>query len=273
LRDCSLHVPAGRITALIGTNGAGKSTLLHLLAGLRRPTAGEAWIFDRRPEPTKPFLSSVGFVAQEMPLYPALSIRDHREAFRRMNPAWDVKLFDSRLHRLRIPQERRCGTLSGGQRAQVALALALAKRPHLLLLDEPMAALDPLARREFVVSLEQAVNENEMTVVMSSHLVSDLERVCDYLVVLADGHTELCGDIGDMVAAHGLISVGDRKEIPPGLDVVASTETSAELLVRRNSNQPQPPRQMQPAGIEQIAVAYMKAAEQGKRRPREGEYA
>ncbi len=192
LQECSLSVPAGRVCALIGPNGAGKTTLLRMLAGLSSPSVGTAWVLGRQPEHTPEFLSSVGYLAQEAPLYARLSAEDHIAVGRHVNPRWDSQLIRRRLAALHIPGDQPVRTLSGGQRAQVALALALAKRPRVVLLDEPVAALDPLARREFLASLAEAVAEDDLTVVISSHLVHDLERVCDHLILLAAARTQLC---------------------------------------------------------------------------------
>jgi ABC-2 type transport system ATP-binding protein len=266
LRDCSVVVPSGRISALVGANGAGKSTLLHLLSALRRPTEGRAAIFGCRPEQSSRFLSRIAFVAQEMPVYPNLSIDEHLRAFRRMNPAWDEPLFRSRVGRMELPLTRRCGSLSGGQRALVALALALAKRPRLLLLDEPAAALDPLARREFFRCLEEAVGEHEVTVVLSSHLITDLERISDHIVLLARGRTQLCDDIDRITAAHRIIdgpveSIVGRVE--GKVDVVAQDRSGERLtvLARLNGDSLDPRWNVRRPGIEEIVLAYMGAGE------------
>ena len=182
LRDCNLTVPRGRIAALVGPNGAGKTTLLHLAVGLLAPTTGSIRVLDQPPGGPG-LLAQVGFVAQDTPLYRDFSVAEHLTMGTKLNPRFDRALARGRLERLGIPLDRRVATLSGGQRAQVALALALAKGRELLLLDEPLAALDPLARREFLQALMGAVAEQDLTVVLSSHLLADLERVCDYLIV------------------------------------------------------------------------------------------
>jgi len=263
LRDCSLSVPEGRICALVGPNGAGKSTLLHLLAGLRAATAGDAIIFGQPPQQRRSFLAAVGFVAQEMPLYPRLTIQDHRDILRRLNDRWDDELFASRAARLGVPLSRRCGSLSGGQKAQVALALALAKRPPLLLLDEPVSALDPLARREFFASLSEAVAETSMTVVMSSHLIADLERICDHIVLLARAQVQLCADIDDVTSAHAVL-IGPADKIPVIVrdhHVVACEQAGrrAKLLTRLAGPVADPAWSVQAAPMEDIVLAYMAA--------------
>jgi ABC-2 type transport system ATP-binding protein len=187
LRDCNLTVPRGRIAALVGPNGAGKTTLLHLAVGLLAPTTGTIRVLDQ-PAGDPGLPAQVGFVAQDTPLYRDFTAAEHLTMGVKLNRRFDQTQARDRLERLGIQLDRRVGTLSGGQRAQVALALALAKRPQLLLLDEPLASLDPLARREFLQTLMGAVAEHGVTVVLSSHLLADLERVCDYLIVLSAAH-------------------------------------------------------------------------------------
>jgi ABC-2 type transport system ATP-binding protein len=204
LTECTVTVPEGRFSALVGPNGAGKTTLLRILAGLASPTSGTASVLDGAPRQAPEFLAKIGFLAQEIPLYRRFTAEDHIRIGVHMNPRWDSSLARTRLAELRIPLDQRVGTLSGGQRAQVALALTLAKRPRLLLLDEPVAALDPLARRHFLATLTSAVAEaaGRLTVVLSSHLVTDLERVCDHIILLAGSWVQLCGDIDALLAEH-----------------------------------------------------------------------
>jgi ABC-2 type transport system ATP-binding protein len=212
LSDCAVAVPEGRISALVGPNGAGKTTLLRLLSGLAYPTGGSALILGDAPRQDPAFLASIGFLAQEIPLYRRMSAQDHIGIGAHMNPRWDAASVRERLTGLRIPLDAPVGTLSGGQRAQVALALTLAKRPRVLLLDEPVAALDPLARRNFLGTLADAVAEGDLTVVLSSHLVADIERVCDHLILLSASRVQLCGDIDDLLRSHQVL-VGPRKDI------------------------------------------------------------
>ena len=213
LSDCSITVPAGRISALVGPNGAGKTTLLRMLAGLARPTGGTAAVLGGAPRQDPAFLAEIGYLAQEIPLYRRLSAEDHIRAGAHLNPRWDGAAARARLTDLRIPLGQAVGTLSGGQRAQVALTLALAKRPRVLLLDEPVAALDPLARRQFLATLTSAVADaaGDLTVLLSSHVIADVERVCDHMVLLTASRVQLCGDIDDLLAAHKLL-VGPRKD-------------------------------------------------------------
>jgi ABC-2 type transport system ATP-binding protein len=217
LRDCSVTVPAGRVSALVGPNGAGKTTLLQLLGGLSAASCGEAFVFGRAPGQDGRFLSDIGFLAQEVPLYRRFSSADHITMGLRLNPRWDSGWATERIRSLGIPLDKQVGRLSGGQRAQLALALALAKRPRLLLLDEPLAALDPRARRDFLAVLAEAVAGGELTVLLSSHLISDLDRMCDHLVLLGSSRVQLCGDIAELLASHRALT-GDVRE--PSLEEV-----------------------------------------------------
>src|SRR5438105_5641936 len=196
LQDCSIRVPAGKIAGLVGPNGAGKTTFLHLAAGLLRPTVGEIRVFGRSPqEELLLLLDRVGFVAQDTPLYAGFSVGDMLRFGRKLNRRWDEAAAEERLRSLAIPFDKKIGQLSGGQRSQVALGLALGKHPELLLLDEPVARLDPLARREFMQRLTEAVADEGSTVRLSSHVVGDLERVFDYLTIIAAGLHLVAGDL------------------------------------------------------------------------------
>ena len=200
LSDCTLEIPAGRVVGLVGPNGAGKTTLLHLTAGLIAPTTGTVEVLGERRSPAQ--LSRVGFVAQDTPVYPGLSVAGHLRMAAYLNPGWDDALARRRIEQLGLDPRQRAGRLSGGQRAQLALTLAIAKRPELLILDEPVASLDPLARREFLRSVAGAVAGHGTSVVLSSHLVADLELICDYLVVLVASRVRLAGDIADLLATQ-----------------------------------------------------------------------
>jgi ABC-2 type transport system ATP-binding protein len=202
LADCTLSIPAGRVVGLVGPNGAGKTTLLNLAVGFLRPTTGTVDVLGRRSGSSREQLAGIGFVAQDAPVYASLSIRDHLKLGARLNPGWDGVYAGSRVESLGLDPAKRAGKLSGGQRAQLALTLALAKRPRLLILDEPAASLDPLARREFLQQLAEAVAEREMSVVLSSHLVSDLAQICDYLIVLSTARVQVAGPIEELLAAH-----------------------------------------------------------------------
>ncbi len=261
LQDCSVSVPRGRVSALVGPNGAGKTTLLKILAGLSAPSTGEASVLGRAPGQSGEFLDSIGYLAQEVPLYKRLSADDHLRLGAHLNRHWDATAARARLAALRIPVDRPVTTLSGGQRAQVGLGLALAKRPQVLLLDEPVAALDPLARREFLASLAEAAADGDLSVVVSSHLLHDLERVCDHLILLAASRTQLCGGIDDVLAAHRVL-VGPRRdtaEAGRGLTVIKSTRTTRQtrLLARLDGPVLDPSWTVTEVGLEDIVLAYM----------------
>jgi ABC-2 type transport system ATP-binding protein len=237
LRDCTLSLPTGRIAALVGPNGAGKSTLLHLAVGLLRAQEGSVRVFGRDPRTDRAALADLGFVAQETPLYRDFTAAELDRVGRRLNRRWDGALVRERLAQLEIPADRPVGRLSGGQRAQVALALALAKRPRILLLDEPIASLDPLARREFMQTLMGAVGETGTTVLLSSHLLEDLERACDHLIVLRRARVQLSGAVDELLEQHRTL-IGPR--LPegtaiPGVDRIvraSHTDRQSTLLVR-----------------------------------------
>ncbi|MFJ5927231.1 ABC transporter ATP-binding protein [Kitasatospora sp. NPDC092948] len=263
LADCTLTVPAGRVVGLIGPNGAGKSTLLQLTCGLLTPTGGTVEVFGRPPATDAAQLGRVGFVAQDTPTYAALTVADHLRLGAKLNPRWDAALADRRIRQLGLDPAQRAGRLSGGQRAQLALTLAVAKRPELLLLDEPVAALDPLARRTFLQSLMEFVAEaeSEATVVLSSHLVSDLERVCDHLIVLADSRVQAEGEIDDLLATHFRLTTTRRAAdtLPAGMQVVQAdhTERQSTFVVRADAAVDDPSWAMEPLGLEDLALSYM----------------
>jgi ABC-2 type transport system ATP-binding protein len=266
LSECSVTVPESRICALIGPNGAGKTTLLRLLAGLARPTGGAVSVLGGPPRQDPAFLAGIGYLAQEIPLYRRLTAEDHIRAGAHLNPRWDASSVRTRLADLNIPLDRAVGTLSGGQRAQVALALTLAKRPRLLLLDEPVAALDPLARRHFLGTLTAAVADSggELTVVLSSHLVADLERVCDHIILLAESRVQLCGDIDTLLAEHKVL-VGPRKDtsaLERTHTVVHAVRTArqATLLVRLGGPVFDPAYEASDVDLEELVLGYMGAS-------------
>jgi len=262
LHDCTLEIPAGSVTALVGPNGAGKTTFLQLVVGLARPTDGTVAVFGADPvgDPAV-VLPRLGFVAQEHPLYSGFTVAETLKLGRKLNPGWDDALARARVELLGLPLDRKAGKLSGGQQAQVALTLALAKRPDLLVLDEPVASLDPLARREFLQSLMEAVAESGLTVILSSHILADLERVCDRIVILANGRTQLAGAIDDVVAAHRLLT-GPRTEaatVARVHDVVSErhTERQTSLLVRANGHVYDATWELHEVDLEEIVLAYL----------------
>jgi ABC-2 type transport system ATP-binding protein len=271
LRDCTLEIPSGSVTALVGPNGAGKTTLLHLAVGLLDPSAGEVRVLGASPQrDAADVLPRIGFVAQEHPLYRGFTVSETLRLGRELNPGWDADAARARIEALGLPLRKKVGALSGGQRAQVALTLSLAKRPELLLLDEPVASLDPLARREFLESVMEAVAETGMTVLLSSHLVADLERVCDHLVILAGGHTRLVGPIEEILATHRLLT-GPRSEaadVARVHEVVrqSHTERQTTLLVRANGHVYDAAWELHELDLEEIVLGYL---DSGSRRERE----
>lgn len=264
LTDCTLTVPAGHVVGLVGPNGAGKTTLLNLATGMAAPTAGTIEVLSRRPASGPAQLARVGYLAQDAPVYAGLSVADHLRLGAHLNPGWDAELARSRIERLGLSPGQKAGTLSGGQRAQLALSLALAKRPELLILDEPVASLDPLARREFLQDLMEAVAEQEVSVVLSSHLVSDLERACDYLIVLVASQVRVAGPVEELLASHHLLSGPrrDRERVPVGQEVVSASHTDRQttLLVRTDDPILDPSWTVSQVGLEDLVLAYMGAA-------------
>jgi ABC-2 type transport system ATP-binding protein len=262
LRDCTAALPSGRVIALVGPNGAGKTTLLRLSVGLLAPTTGSIEVFGTSPTTNTPqALARVGFVAQDHPLYYHFTVADLLRFGHSCNVRFDRKLAEQRLARLDIPLNRRAGSLSGGQQAQVALALALAKRPQLLVLDEPLSSLDPVARREFQQTLMSAVAADGITVLFSSHAVHELERVCDHLVVLHHGRVTLAGDIDTLLAEHRLM-VGPRVAADPDrsdsvIEAVHS-DRQTTMLVRGGAALTMPGWQAHPIGLEDLVLAYLR---------------
>ncbi|MFI6456647.1 ABC transporter ATP-binding protein [Streptosporangium amethystogenes] len=261
LRDCSLHLPTGCVAALVGPNGAGKSTLLHLAVGLLRSDAGAVRILGESPYGNTAVLSEIGFVAQDTPLYRDFTAAELITMGARLNRRWDAALARDRLAQLGIPPGQPVGRLSGGQRAQVALALALAKRPRLLLLDEPVASLDPLARNDFLRLLMDSAAESGATVLLSSHLLADLERACDYLIVLNAARARLVGTVNELIAEHRHL-VGPRHghHPIPGVTAVVQaghTERQTTLLARIHKPVTDPAWTMREVTLEDLILAYL----------------
>jgi ABC-2 type transport system ATP-binding protein len=261
LRDCTLDIPAGRVTGLVGPNGAGKTTLLSLIVGMLTPTVGTIEVCDGRPAADASQLAKVGFVAQDNPTYAALTVADHLRLGAHLNPRWDDAAARRRIDRLGLDPRQKAGRLSGGQRAQLALTLGLAKRPDLLVLDEPVASLDPLARREFLQVLMEAVVDDEISVLLSSHVVSDLERVCDHVVVLVDSQVRVAGDVDDLLATHHRLS-GPRREpdtLPADQHVVwaSHTDRQSTYVIRTESPVLDPAWSTTTLGLEDLVLAYM----------------
>lgn len=264
LSGCTLSVPQGRVVGLVGPNGAGKTTLLQIVAGLLPPTAGTVQVLGGRPASGAAQLAKVGFVAQDTPTYAGLSVADHLRFGARTNPGWDQQLAEDRIAELGLELSQKAGKLSGGQRAQLALTLAVAKRPALLILDEPVASLDPLARREFLRSLMAYIADHGTGVILSSHLVSDLERVCDYLIVLTAARVRVAGDVDDLSASHYRLT-GPRRDpadLPPGLEVIEESHTDRQstLIVRSSVPPEAPPFTVEQLNLEDMVLAYMSQA-------------
>jgi ABC-2 type transport system ATP-binding protein len=257
LTDCTLRVPAGRIVGLVGPNGAGKSTLLGLTCGLTAPTTGSIAVLGNRPAAGAAQLARVGFVAQDAPVYSGLSVADHLRLGARLNPHWDMSLAQRRIQRLGLNPAQKAGRLSGGQRAQLALTVAAAKRAELLILDEPVASLDPLARSAFLRDLLDFVAELGVSVVLSSHLLGDLERVCDHLIVLAASRVQHAGDVADLLAVHYRIT-GTGAGLPAGAEVIHADHTAREATVIVRSTDPIPGADH--ADLEDVGLAYMTRA-------------
>jgi ABC-2 type transport system ATP-binding protein len=247
LRDCTLSIPAGKVVGLVGPNGAGKTTLLHLAVGLLEPTSGTIDVLGSRPAASPAQLGRVGFVAQDTPSYATLSVADHLRLGGWLNPGWNSEQADRRIEQLGLDPRQRAGKLSGGERAQLALTLAIAKRPELLILDEPVASLDPVARRDFLRGLMEVVAEHCVSVVLSSHLVADLERVCDYLVVLVNSRVQVAGEIDQLLASHHRIHA-DRQ---------------TTLIVRTDDPIHDPAWTVEQLSMEDLVLAYMDRAAAG----------
>jgi len=264
LTDCTLSIPAGQVAGLVGPNGAGKTTLLHLATGLIAPTSGTIEVLGDRPASSPAQLARVGFVAQDTPTYAALSVADHLRMGERMNPGWDAGLARDRIGRLGLDPAKRAGKLSGGQRAQLALTLALAKRPELLILDEPVASLDPLARREFLQGLMEFTADQQVSVVLSSHLVADLERVCDYLIVLVASRVRVAGEVDRLLAAHHLLT-GPRRDpaaLPADWEVITASHTDRQstLLIHTEAPIHDPAWTVSQMSLEDVVLGYMSQA-------------
>ncbi|MGH3190440.1 MAG: ABC transporter ATP-binding protein [Streptosporangiaceae bacterium] len=261
LRDCTLTIPEGRVTGLVGPNGAGKTTLLGVATGLLAPTCGTISVLGQRPAAGPAQLAQVGFVAQDTPVYARMTVADHLRLGAWLNPGWDHELARQRIGQVGLDPKQRAGSLSGGQRVQLALTMAIAKRPGLLILDEPVASLDPLARREFLRMLMEAVAEHGLSVVLSSHLVSDLERVCDYLIVLVASRVRIAGEVSALLASHHRLS-GPRRDpgtLPAGQEVIEESHTDKQtvLLVRTSEPVLDPAWSVTPVSLEGLVLAYM----------------
>ena len=261
LTNCTLEIEAGHVTGLVGPNGAGKSTLLNISSGMLEPTTGTIEVCGGMPGSGPEQLAKVGYVAQNTPVYTNLSIEDHLRLGAHLNPNWDAALATRRIERLGLDPKQHAGKLSGGQRAQLALTMGIAKRPELLLLDEPVAALDPLARREFLSDLMEAVAEHGLSVVLSSHLVNDLERVCDQLIVLVDSQVRIASDIEELIATHHRLT-GPRRDLdtlPSNQHVISAKHTDRQttVLVRTEAPILDPAWSVAQLTLEDVVLEYM----------------
>ena len=262
LRECTLAVPAGHVAALVGPNGAGKTTLLKLVVGLSEPAAGAVTVLGGLAAGSLAALDGIAFVAQDTPLYKNLSAADMLHLTRNLNRRFDQHYAQARLAELGIPLHRRSGKLSGGQQAQLALTLALARRPQLLVLDEPVAMLDPVARHDFMAVVLTAAADDGVSVVLSSHVLAELERVADYLILMSRGRVQLAGEVDELLASHRMLT-GPAAEAGgfAGGPVVHArrAEAQAHLLVRATADDPVPPGwEAHPVGLEELALAYLR---------------
>jgi ABC-2 type transport system ATP-binding protein len=276
LVECELSIPTGSVVGLVGPNGAGKTTLLHLATGVIKPTTGSIKVVGASPGADRGQLANVGFVAQDTPTYANMSIGDHLKLGAHLNPRWDADFARWRIEGLGLDFKHKAGRLSGGQRAQLALTMAIAKRPALLILDEPVAALDPLARREFFEALVDAVAAHRMSVVLSSHLVSDLELACNYLIVLANGRIQLAGETDRLIAEHRFLA-GPQAATPPspvGSEMISvrRADRCTTVVVRGGDGSEHDPEwTASPVTLEELVLAYMNraAASRGARTEQE----
>src|SRR5271170_7565378 len=265
LRECTLEIPAGRVTALVGPNGAGKSTLLNLAVGLSVPSAGTVTVLGGRRAGSPAALDGLAFVAQDTPLYKNLPVADMIYITRNLNRRFDQPYARARLDELGIPPKRKAGKLSGGQQAQLALTLALARRPRLLVLDEPVAMLDPVARHDFMALVLTAAADDGVSVLLSSHVLAELERVADYLVLMSHGRVQVAGEVDDLLASHrvltGPTAEASRYDERPVIRV-SGGDVQAHLLVRATADDQIPPGwESHPVGLEELALAYLREPE------------
>jgi ABC-2 type transport system ATP-binding protein len=279
LRECSLAIPAGHVVALVGPNGAGKSTLLNLAVGLAAPSAGAVTVLGGRPPGSPAALGAIAFVAQDTPLYKNLSAADMLHLARNLNRRFEQASAEARLAELGIPLKRQAGRLSGGQQAQLALTLALARRPRLLVLDEPVAMLDPIARHDFMATVLTAAADDGVSILLSSHVLAELERVADYLILLSRGRVQVAGEVDDLLAGHRMLTgpaaEADEYAERPVVHVRRAA-AQAHLLVRATADDPVPPGwEAHPVGVEDLALAYLRepgaAALPGPARGRDAE--
>ena len=266
LRDCTITVPEGHLVALVGPNGAGKSTFLNIVVGLTAPSVGEVRVLGGEPADSPLALEGISFVAQDMPLHPRYSVADMLHLTRNLNQNFDTDYAERRLTDLGIDPRKRNGSLSGGQRAQLALTLALARRPRLLVLDEPTAPLDPLARHDFMATVMTAMAEDGVSVVLSSHVLAELERVADYLVLITGGRIRLASAVEPLLADHRLVMYPAGAHIPEAEIIESRTAGSQTYsLVRMPPGSEVPPGcDARSVGIEELSMAYLRESTQSR---------
>ena len=262
LRECTLAIPAGHVAALVGPNGAGKTTLLNLTVGLAESSAGGVTVLGGLPPGSAAALDGIAFVAQDTPLYKNLPVRDMLHLTRNLNRRFDQPYAEARLAELGIPLNRKAGKLSGGQQAQLALTLALGRRPRLLLLDEPVAMLDPVARHDFMATVLTAAADDGVSVLLSSHVLAELERVADYLILLSRGRVQVTGELDGLLASHRMLT-GPTAEADTYADRpvvnVRRGQAQTHLLVRAAADDPVPPGwEAHPVDLEELAMAYLR---------------
>jgi ABC-2 type transport system ATP-binding protein len=265
LRECTLAIPQGSLAALVGPNGAGKTTLMHMSVGLAVPSAGTVTVLDGQPAGSAAALDGIAFVGQDAPMYKNLSTGDMLHLTKNLNRSFDLQYARARLAQLGIPLKRKSGKLSGGQQAQLALTLALARRPRLLILDEPLAMLDPLARHDFMATVMAAMADDGVSVLLSSHALAELERVADYLVLLSGGTVRLDGEVEDLLARHRVLTgpAAEADAYSKRLNVILArhAEAQAHLLVR-SGEIPEPVApgwETHPVSLEELVMSYLRS--------------
>ncbi|UQW99676.1 ABC transporter ATP-binding protein [Streptomyces sp. RerS4] len=266
LRDCSFRIPVGRVAALVGPNGAGKSTLLSLMTRLVDPSAGELRLFGA-PIDAPSTMARWAYLGQDKPLFKNFTVAETLRLGQELNPGWDRAAAERIVRGGQIPFEARIRELSGGQHTRVALALAFGKRPELLLLDEPMADLDPVARDELGALLLSEAAEQGTTILMASHILSEIEDMCDYMLVLADGRVRMAGEADELVSLHTVVAGVTSPEgaLPAGLDThtLIEARTSGRhftALVRREGPLDSAWELSEPS-LEEVLLAYLRSPE------------
>jgi ABC-2 type transport system ATP-binding protein len=264
LRHCTIAIPEGHVVALVGPNGAGKSTLLNIAVGLTAPSAGDVTVLGGAQPGSFAALDGIAFVAQDTPLYRNFAADDLIHLARNLNRRFDVRYAQQRLGELGVPLQQKAGKMSGGQQAQVALTLALARRPRLLVLDEPMAMLDPVARHDFMATVMTAVADEGVSVVLSSHVLAELERVADYVVLVSRGSIQMAGEVDDLLATHVMLvgPTSDTDRVTEHCAVVhmSRAASQAHLLIRSASpaDSVPPGWQLEPLSLEELTLAYLR---------------